>query len=57
MPPLLVRSFAVVVVVALAAIALGAYAVGRGEKRIGWGAILAGVPRDGGRLRGDRVRR
>jgi simple sugar transport system permease protein len=41
-PPLLVRSFAVVVVVALAAIALGAYAVGRNEKRIGWGAIIAG---------------
>ena len=50
-PPLLVRSFAVVVLVALGAIALGAYAVGRGEKRIGE-AIAAS---EGGRTRSMSV--
>jgi ABC-type uncharacterized transport system permease subunit len=41
-PPLLVRSWALVVILGLAAIACGAYAVGGGEKRHGWGAIVAG---------------
>ena len=41
-PPLLVRSWAPVVILGLAAIACGAYAVGGGEKRHGWGAIVAG---------------
>ena len=55
-PPLLVRSFAVVVVVALAAIALGAYAIGARREADRLGRDPRGVPRDGGRLRGDRVR-
>ncbi len=41
-PPLLVRSWAPVVILGLAAIACGAYAIGTGEKRHGWGAIVAG---------------
>jgi simple sugar transport system permease protein len=41
-PPLLVRSWVLVVILGLAAIGCGAYAVGTGEKRHGWGAIVAG---------------
>jgi general nucleoside transport system permease protein len=41
-PPLLVRSWVPVVILGLAAIACGAYAIGAGEKRHGWGAIVAG---------------
>jgi simple sugar transport system permease protein len=41
-PPLLVRSWVPVVILGLAAIGCGAYAVGTGEKRHGWGAIVAG---------------
>jgi simple sugar transport system permease protein len=42
-PPLLVRSWVPVVILGLAAIGCGAYAIGREEKRHGWGAIVAGV--------------
>jgi ABC-type uncharacterized transport system permease subunit len=41
-PPLLVRSWVPVLILGLAAIACGAYAIGAGEKRHGWGAIVAG---------------
>jgi general nucleoside transport system permease protein len=42
-PPLLVRSPVPTVLIALAALAAGAIAVRGGEKRLGWGAIAAGV--------------
>src|SRR4051794_9182207 len=42
-PPLLVRSVALVLIVALAGIGCGAYAIGVGERRLGWGAIVACV--------------
>ncbi len=41
-PPLLVRSWVPVIVLGLAAVGCGAYAVGAGERRHGWGAIVAG---------------
>jgi simple sugar transport system permease protein len=43
LPPLLVRSFVPSLVVALAAVGLGAWVVSQGQKRLGWGAIAAGV--------------
>src|SRR5262249_35192995 len=42
-PPLTVRSFWPVALVALAGVALGAYAVGGGERRLGYGAMVAGL--------------
>jgi general nucleoside transport system permease protein len=42
-PPLLVRSPIPVVLVGLAAVAAGAIAVRGGERRLGWGAVAAGV--------------
>jgi ABC-type uncharacterized transport system permease subunit len=42
-PPIMVRSAVPIVVLALLAIAAGAFAVGADERRIGWGAIAAGV--------------
>src|SRR3954464_8262481 len=42
-PPLLVRSVVVVLLVALIGIGCGAYAIGAGERRLGWGAIVACV--------------
>jgi general nucleoside transport system permease protein len=42
-PPLLVRSPVPTVLIALAAVAAGAIAVRGGEKRLGWGAVAAGV--------------
>jgi simple sugar transport system permease protein len=42
-PPLLIRTPVAVVVLALAAVGAGAYAQARGEKRLGWGAIVAGL--------------
>src|SRR6201991_1248447 len=42
-PPLLVRSVVLVLLVALIGIGCGAYAIGVGERRIGWGAIVACV--------------
>jgi ABC-type uncharacterized transport system permease subunit len=43
LPPLLVRSPVPSVLIALAALAAGAIAVRGGDKRLGWGAIAAGV--------------
>jgi ABC-type uncharacterized transport system permease subunit len=43
LPPLLVRSPVPSLVVALAAAALGIWAVSEGQKRLGWGAVVAGV--------------
>ena len=43
LPPLLVRSFVPSLVVALAAVGLGAWVVTQGQRRLGWGAIAAGV--------------
>jgi general nucleoside transport system permease protein len=40
-PPLLVRSVVVVAVLAAAAVGIGAWVVSEGEKRLGWGAIVA----------------
>jgi general nucleoside transport system permease protein len=42
-PPLLVRSVVPVILLGLLAAAAGSYAVGRGERRHGWGAIIAGL--------------
>jgi ABC-type uncharacterized transport system permease subunit len=42
-PPLTVRSVAPVAVLALAAVAAGAFTVGAGERRLGYGAIVAGL--------------
>jgi simple sugar transport system permease protein len=47
-PPLLVRSWVPVVLLGLAAIGCGAYAIGTDEKRHGWGAIVAGCVGIGG---------
>ena len=42
-PPIMVRSFWPIVIVALAGIAAGAYAVGGGQRRLGYGALVAGL--------------
>ncbi|MDA0141925.1 ABC transporter permease [Solirubrobacter deserti] len=42
-PPLTVRSPIVVIVIAVAAMAAGSYAITAGEKRLGWGGIIAGM--------------
>jgi ABC-type uncharacterized transport system permease subunit len=41
-PPIMVRSWAPVLIFAMLAIAAGSYAVGGKEMRLGWGAIVAG---------------
>ena len=43
LPPLLVRTPVLSLVVAAAAIGLGLWVVREGQRRLGWGAILAGV--------------
>ena len=43
LPPLLIRSPVPSIIVALAAIGLGAWTVREGERRLGWGAVAAGV--------------
>ena len=43
LPPLLVRSPVPVVIVGLAGVVAGVYALRGGERRLGWGAIAAGV--------------
>jgi general nucleoside transport system permease protein len=43
LPPALVRSPVPSIVIALLAVAAGAWAIRGGEKRLGWGAIAAGV--------------
>jgi general nucleoside transport system permease protein len=43
LPPLLVRSPVPSLVLALAAIGLGGWVVSEGQKRLGWGAVVAGV--------------
>jgi simple sugar transport system permease protein len=42
-PPIMLRSIAPVLVLGVLAMAAGAFAVGAGERRIGWGAIVSGV--------------
>jgi ABC-type uncharacterized transport system permease subunit len=42
-PPLTVRSAAVPIALGVLALAAGAFAVGGGERRLGWGAIAAGI--------------
>ncbi|MCW3011956.1 MAG: transporter permease [Solirubrobacterales bacterium] len=42
-PPFTVRSVAPSFVLALAAVALGVLAIRGGEKRVGWGAVVAGI--------------
>ncbi len=42
-PPIMVRSPIPIAIVALAAVAAGVWAVRGGEKRVGWGAVVAGV--------------
>ncbi len=43
LPPLLVRTPAPSIVIALAAIGLGVWTVREGAARLGWGAVFAGV--------------
>jgi ABC-type uncharacterized transport system permease subunit len=43
LPPEVVRSIAVPVVVALAGVACGAWAISRGRRRAGWGAVVSGA--------------
>jgi simple sugar transport system permease protein len=43
LPPLLVRTPVLTLALALLAVAAGAWAVRAGERRIGWGAVVAGV--------------
>jgi simple sugar transport system permease protein len=43
LPPLLVRSPVPSVILALAAIGLGVWAVSSGQRRLGWGAVVTGV--------------
>jgi general nucleoside transport system permease protein len=43
LPPILVRTPVPSLVLGVAAIVAGGYAVSRGEKRLGWGAVAAGV--------------
>jgi general nucleoside transport system permease protein len=42
-PPITVRAWGVVLILALLAWMAGAYAIRSGEKRVGWGAIVAGI--------------
>ncbi len=42
-PPIMVRSPIPIAIVALAAVGAGVWAVRGGEKRVGWGAVVAGV--------------
>jgi general nucleoside transport system permease protein len=42
-PPLLVRSVAPIVILALVGFACGAFAVGQGERRLGWWAMVAAL--------------
>ena len=48
LPPVLVRSFVPSVVLGVVVIGAGAWVLGRGETRLGWGAIAAGVIGAGG---------
>jgi ABC-type uncharacterized transport system permease subunit len=43
LPPVLVRTPAPSLLVAAAAVGAGAWAAGHGERRVGWGAVAAGV--------------
>ena len=43
LPPLLVRSLVPPVIIGLLGVTLGAIAIRAGEKRVGWGAVVAGV--------------
>jgi ABC-type uncharacterized transport system permease subunit len=43
LPPLVTRAVAVPIVLGIAAIACGIWAVARGEKRVGWGAVASGL--------------
>jgi ABC-type uncharacterized transport system permease subunit len=43
LPPALVRTAVPSIVLGVAAVGAGAWVLGRGEKRLGWGAIAAGV--------------
>jgi simple sugar transport system permease protein len=43
LPPIATRSLVPSIVIGLAAIAAGAYAISRDERRLGWGAVAAGL--------------
>ena len=43
LPPLKVRAPIVPVLIGVVAVALGAWAISRGTRRLGWGAVVAGV--------------
>jgi general nucleoside transport system permease protein len=54
LPPILVRSFVPSVVLGVVAIGAGAWVLGQGESRLGWGAIAAGVIGAGGAVASTR---
>ena len=54
LPPILVRSFVPSVVLGVVAIGAGAWVLGQGENRLGWGAIAAGVIGAGGAVASTR---
>jgi simple sugar transport system permease protein len=54
LPPILVRSFVPPVVLGVVAIGAGAWVLGQGESRLGWGAIAAGVIGAGGAVASTR---
>jgi general nucleoside transport system permease protein len=54
LPPILARTAAPSLVLGVAAIAAGGWAVARGEKRLGWGAIAAGVVGGAGAIAATR---
>jgi general nucleoside transport system permease protein len=54
LPPILVRSFVPSVVLGVVAIGAGAWVLGQGENRLGWGAIAAGMIGAGGAVASTR---
>jgi ABC-type uncharacterized transport system permease subunit len=54
LPPVLVRTPAPSLLLGVVAIVAGGYAVARGEKRLGWGAIAAGVVGGAGAIAATR---
>jgi ABC-type uncharacterized transport system permease subunit len=54
LPPALVRSPIPPILIGVAAMGAGAYAIGGGERRLGWGAIAAGVIGAGGAVAATR---
>ncbi|MEY2532216.1 MAG: ral nucleoside transport system permease protein [bacterium] len=54
LPPILLRTPAPSLLLAVAGLAAGAWAVGRGERRVGWGAVAAAVAGGAGAVASTR---